>query len=136
MTTTAKLQKKNMKSPDETRSFDKGKVEIAKVGETSIGRAYFEPGWSWEKCVKPIVKTESCQAPHTQYVISGRMRVKMDDGSEEEFGRMRVKMDDGSEEEFGPGDVGYLPPGHNAWIIGNEPFVAVDFTGMKEYAKK
>ena len=59
------------------------------------GRAYFEPGWSWEKCVKPIVKTESCQPPHTQYVISGRMR---------------VKMDDGSEEEFGPGDVGYLPP--------------------------
>jgi mannose-6-phosphate isomerase-like protein (cupin superfamily) len=121
MTTTGKLQKKSMKSPDETRSFDKGKVEIAKVGDTSIGRAYFEPGWSWEKCVKPIAKTESCQAPHTQYVISGRMR---------------VKMDDGSEEEFGPGDVGYLPPGHNAWIIGNEPFVAVDFTGMKEYAKK
>jgi quercetin dioxygenase-like cupin family protein len=71
--------------------------------------------------VKPIAKTESCQAPHTQYIISGRMR---------------VKMDDGSEEEFGPGDVGYLPPGHNAWIIGNEPCVAIDFTGMKEYAKK
>jgi hypothetical protein len=86
MTTTAKMQKKSMKSPDETRSFDKGKAEIAKVGDTSIGRAYFEPGWSWEKCVKPIAKTESCQAPHTQYVISGRMRVKMDDGSEEEFG--------------------------------------------------
>ncbi|MFY9869182.1 MAG: cupin domain-containing protein [Candidatus Nitrosopolaris sp.] len=65
-----------------------------------IGRAYFEPGWSWEKCVKPNAKTESCQAPNTQYIISGRMR---------------VKMDDGSEEEFGPGDVGYLPPGHNAW---------------------
>ena len=92
-----------MKSPDETRSFEKGKVEIAKVGETSIGRAYFEPGWSWEKCVKPIAKTDSCQAPHTQYIISGRMR---------------VKMDDGSEEEFGPGDVGYVAPGHNAWIIG------------------
>ncbi len=73
-----------MRSPDETRSFEKGKVEITKVEETSIGRAYFEPGWSWEKCVKPIAKTESCQAPHTQYVISGRMRVKMDDGSEED----------------------------------------------------
>ena len=116
-----KIQKKSMKSPDETRTFEKGKVEIAKVGETGIGRAYFEPGWSWEKCVKPIAKTESCQAPHTQYIISGRMR---------------VKMDDGSEEEFGPGDVGYLPPGHNAWIIGNEPCVAIDFTGMKEYAKR
>jgi hypothetical protein len=68
-----KNSEKNMKSPDETRTFEKGKVEIAKVGETSIGRAYFEPGWSWEKCVKPIAKTERCQAPHTQYIISGRM---------------------------------------------------------------
>ena len=115
-----KIQKKSMKSPDQTRSFEKGKVEIAEIGDTSIERIHLEPGWSWEKCVKPIAKTESYQAPHTQYVISGRMR---------------LKMDDGSEEEFGPGDVGYLPPGHNAWIIGNEPFVAVDFTGMKEYAK-
>jgi len=105
-----KIQKKSMKSPDETRFFEKGKVEIAKVGETSIGRAYFEPGWSWEKCVKPIAKG---QAPHTQYIISGRMRVKMDDG-----------------------DVGYVAPGHNAWIIGNEPCVAIDFTGMKEYANR
>jgi len=120
MTTTAKMQKKSMKSPDEIRSFDKGKVELANVGDASIGRAYFEPGWSWEKCVKPIAKTESCQAPHTQYIISGRIR---------------IKMDDGSEEEFGPGDVGYVPPGHNAWVVGNEPLVAVDFTGMKEYAK-
>jgi hypothetical protein len=63
------MQKKNMTSPDETRSFDKGKVEIAKVANTSIGRAYFEPGWSSEKCVKPIAKTDSCQAPHTQYGI-------------------------------------------------------------------
>jgi hypothetical protein len=121
MESITKIQKKSMKSPDETRSFEKGKVEIAKVGENTIGRAHFEPGWSWEKCVKPIDKTDSCQAPHTQYIISGKMR---------------VKMDDGSEEEFGPGDVGYLPPGHNAWIIGNEPCVAIDFTGMKEYAKK
>jgi hypothetical protein len=116
-----KMQKKRMTSPDEIRSFDKGKVEIAKVGNTSIGRAYFEPGWSWEKCVKPIAKTNSCQAPHTQYVVSGKMR---------------VRMDDGNEEEFGPGDVGYLPPGHNAWVVGDEPFIAVDFTGMETYAKK
>jgi mannose-6-phosphate isomerase-like protein (cupin superfamily) len=120
MKTTAKMQKKSLKTPDETRSFDKGKVELANVGDTSIGRAYFEPGWSWEKCVKPIAKTESCQAPHTQYIISGRMR---------------IKMDDGSEEEWGPGDVGYVPPGHNAWVVGDEPLVAIDFTGMKEYAK-
>jgi quercetin dioxygenase-like cupin family protein len=84
-----------MKSPDETRDVGKGKVEITKVGETSIGRVYLEPGWSWEEHVKPIVKTKSCQAPHRQYIISGRVR---------------VKMHDGAEEEFGPGDVGYVPP--------------------------
>ena len=116
-----KMQKKSLDSPDETRTFDKGKVEIPKVGDTSIGREYFEPGWTWEKCVKPIAKTESCQAAHTQYVVSGRLR---------------VKMDDGSKEEYGPGDVGYLPPGYNAWVVGNEPFIAVDFTGMGSYAKK
>ena len=121
MGTANKMEKKSMASPDETRTFDKGRVDFAKVGNTSFGIAHFEPGWSWEKCVKPIVKTDSCQAPHTQYVISGRIR---------------IRMDDGSEEEFGPGDVGYVPPGHNAWVVGDEPFVAVDFTGMETYAKK
>ena len=116
-----KIQKKSMASADETRSFDKGKVEIVNIGNTTVGKASFEPGWSWEKCVKPIAQTESCQAPHTHYVISGRMR---------------VKMDDGSEEEYGPGDVGHIPSGHNAWVVGNEPFVAIDFTGMGIYAKK
>lgn len=69
MGTSNKIQKKTLTSPDETRTFEKGKIELAKVGDTSFGRAYFEPGWSWEKCVKPIVKTDSCQAPHTTYVI-------------------------------------------------------------------
>lgn len=113
--------KKNLNSsPDETRSFDKGKVDIGNVGEYTIGKAELEPGWSWEKCVKPIVKTNSCQAPHLQYVVSGRMK---------------VVMDDGSEEEFGPGDIGNVPPGHNAWVVGQEKFIAIDFTGMKTYAK-
>ena len=114
MKNTSKIEKKSMKSPDETLEIGKGKVEITKVGETSIGRVYLEPGWSWEEHVKPIVKTKSCQAPHRQYVISGRVR---------------VKMDDGAEEEFGPGDVGYVPPGHKTWIVGNEPYVAVEFRG-------
>ena len=91
----------------------------------TIGRAVLEPGWSWEKCVKPIVKTDSCQAPHTQYLISGRIK---------------VAMDDGSEEEFGPGDAAVIPPGHNAWVVGSEPVMAIDFTrgkskDGKEYAK-
>jgi hypothetical protein len=84
----------------------------------TIGRAVLEPGWSWEKCVKPIVKTDSCQAPHTQYIISGRIKVVMDDGA-----------------EFGPGDAAVIPPGHNAWVVGDESVVGIDFTGLKEYAK-
>lgn len=100
-----------MKSPDEIQTFDKGKI-----GDASIGRIYLEPGWSWEKCVKPFVKTETCQATHRQYVMSGRVR---------------VKMNDGSEEEYGPGDVTYIPPGHNAWVH----YTAMDFGTVDIYAK-
>ena len=80
------MQKKSLdSSPDETRTFEKGKIELAKLGDVTIGRATLEPGWSWERCVKPLVNTNSCQAPHTQYMISGRMKVVMDDGKEEEL---------------------------------------------------
>lgn len=117
----AKMQKKSLNtSPDETRTFENGKIELANLSDVTIGRVTLEPGWSWEKCVKPIVKTNSCQAPHTQYIISGRIK---------------VVMDDGAEEEFGPGDAAVIPPGHNAWVVGNEAVVGIDFTGLKEYAK-
>jgi quercetin dioxygenase-like cupin family protein len=78
-----------------------------------------EPGWKWSKDVKLIVNTNSCQMTHTGYGISGRLH---------------AKMDDGTEREFGPGEVSYVPPGHDAWVVGNEPLVAIDFTGMKKYA--
>jgi len=117
----AKVQKKSMNSPDETRSFPKGKVELVTLGSVTFGRATFQPGWKWSESVKPIVKTKSCEAPHTQYVISGRLR---------------VRMDDGTEEEFGPGDVSVIPPGHDGWVVGNEPVVAIDITGMTDYAKQ
>ncbi|MER5176625.1 MAG: cupin domain-containing protein [Candidatus Nitrosocosmicus sp.] len=117
----SKMQKKNLdSSPDETRTFEKGKVNIANFEDITIGRATLEPGWSWDKCVKPLAKTNSCESPHSQYIVSGRMK---------------VVMDDGSEEEFGPGDALVIPSGHNAWVIGNEPVIAVDFTGLKDYAK-
>ena len=80
----SKMQKKNLGSPDETLLFDKGKIELANFADITIGRAILEPGWSWEKCVKPLVKTDSRQAPHTQYMVSGRMKVVMDDGTEDE----------------------------------------------------
>jgi uncharacterized RmlC-like cupin family protein len=107
------------KNPDDLRKFTNGKVELANLGDVTIGRITLDPGWKWSSDVKPIVNTSSCQLPHTQYVISGRLR---------------VRMDDGTEQESGPGEALYVPPGHDAWVVGNEPFVAVDFTGMKEYA--
>ena len=114
------IQSRNLdKKPDEVRKFTNGKVELANLGETVIGRITLEPGWKWSKDVKQIANTNSCQLPHTQYTISGRLR---------------VKMDDGSEQEFGPGDAMYIPPRHDAWVVGNQPFIAVDFTGMKGYA--
>ena len=116
----AKVQKKQFESPDETRSFDKGKVELVKLGDATIGRGTMEPGWTWEKCVKPIVKTDSCQLTHTSYIVSGRLK---------------IVMDDGTEQEFGPGEVGLVPPGHQASVVGNERVVMVDFTGLKDLPK-
>ena len=115
------MQKKNVSSPEETRPFDKGKMEVVKLPTATIGRGTFEPGWKWSECVKPIAQTDSCQAEHTGYCLSGRMHVVMTDGSE---------MD------IGPNDAFYIPPGHDAWIVGNEACVALDFTGAAAYAKK
>jgi hypothetical protein len=116
-----KMQKKSLKNPEETRNFPKGKVELAKLEGATFGLGTFEPGWKWSECVKPLVKTESCQASHTGYHVSGILH---------------VRMDDGTEEEFGPGDIGVVPPGHDAWTVGNEPVVMLDITGMVDYAKQ
>jgi hypothetical protein len=111
---------KDMRSPDETRSFAKGKMEIVKIGGGTVGRATFEPGWKWSNDVKPIAKTDWCEAPHFMYQISGKMH---------------VVMSDGKEFEMGPGEVAVIPPGHDAWVVGNEPVVAVDWQGATDYAK-
>lgn len=115
-----KMEFKHMGSPDEVRTFDKGRVDLVRIAGVLIGRAVFEPGWKWSESVKPIAKTKSCEAPHFQYHVSGVLK---------------VVMDDGTEAEFHPGDVSYLPSGHDAWVVGNEPAVVVDFHGMTEYAK-
>ena len=97
---------KTFRKPDEVRNFPNGKAEILRVGEAEIGRLTFEPGWRWSNDVKPIAKTSSCQAPHFQYHVAGKLAIKMDDGT-----------------EFiaGPGDITSLPSGHDAWVVGDEP---------------
>jgi hypothetical protein len=95
-------------------------VEVA--GHT-IGRAVFEPGWKWSENVKPIAGTDSCQVLHTGYYVSGRLH---------------VRMDDGTEMECGPGDAYMTPPGHHAWVVGDGPVVSVDMSSVtaEHYAKE
>lgn len=112
---------KRLDSPDETRKFEKGTLDLINMGAGVIGRLTLQPGWKWSDHVKPIAGTKSCEAPHFQYHVTGRLR---------------IKMDDGTEIEAGPGDVTSLPSGHDAWVVGNEPVVVIDWHGATEYAKK
>ncbi len=115
-----RMESKSFNRPDEERVFEKGKLEIVNVGERTVGRTTLQPGWRWSKSVKPLVKTESCEAPHFQYHVSGTLR---------------VKMDDGKETDLRAGDVSLLEAGHDDWVVGDEPVVIVDFQGMAAYAK-
>ncbi|MFP5361301.1 MAG: cupin domain-containing protein [Thermoleophilia bacterium] len=109
---TTTIEVKNLDSPDEARPFEShGEIRLVTVAGKEIGKGVFEPGWRWSDHVKPIAGTASCQFPHFLYVISGRMR---------------VVMDDGSEVELRAGDVANVPPGHDAEVVGEEPCVTVD----------
>jgi hypothetical protein len=115
-----KAETKSFNKPEEVRIFPKGKVELITIGGATIGRATLEPGWKWSTSVQPLVKTKSCEAPHFQYHLSGILK---------------IVMDDGTQFECKAGDVSLLPVGHDAWVVGNEPVVIVDFQGMVDYAK-
>ncbi len=115
------LEIKNTHKPDERRDFPRGHIEVLDLTGLSFGVATFEPGWRWSKSVKELAGTDTCQVHHNGYVVSGRMR---------------LLMDDGAEGEVGPGDVFVCPPGHDAWTVGEEPCVVLDFAGgAAEYAK-
>ena len=116
------LEIKSFDSPDETRPFaDKGSAAAVSLASGTALKGTFEPGWRWSEHVKPLAQTDSCQAAHLGYVLSGRMH---------------IVMNDGTEGECGPGDAVSIPPGHDAWTVGDEPCIVVDWQGMADYAKR
>ena len=118
--TLTKLQIKSFTKPDEVRDFPRGRLELVKIDGSVVGKAVLQPGWKWSNDVKPLAKTASCEAPHFQYHVSGRLH---------------IVMDDGTEFEAGPGEITSLPSGHDAWVVGDEPVVVVDWFGASSYAK-
>ena len=116
------LSSKSFDTPDETRAPDKTKLEVVDLGGVKAARMTAQPGWRWSECIKPVVGGDSCQNHHVGTVASGRLGVSHEDGS---------KM------EIGPGDAYVIHPGHDAWVIGDEPFVAFEFESRaaEEYAR-
>lgn len=108
-------------APDEVRRFPHGRLEILNMSGGVVGRLVLEPGWRWSNDVKPIAGTDSCEVKHFQYHVSGTLH---------------IRMDDGTEFEAVPGDVTLLPSGHDAWVVGNEPVVVIDWYGASSYAKR
>ena len=114
------IERKSFKTPDEVRTFEKGKLELLTIGGGVVGKLTLEPGWRWSTHVKQIAGTTLCEAPHFQYHVSGKIHIKTSDG--QEF-------------DAGPGEVSALPGGHDAWVVGNEPVVLIDWSGASDYAK-
>jgi hypothetical protein len=116
---TARAEVVSLSYPHEVREFPRGRLELVKIGGATVGRAVFEPGWRWSASVQPLAGTRSCEAPHFQYHVAGVLR---------------VRMDDGREFDCRPGDVSLFAAGHDAWTVGDEAAVVVDFQGMIDYA--
>jgi class 3 adenylate cyclase/quercetin dioxygenase-like cupin family protein len=114
------LRRKRFDHPDEVRTVEKARIELVELGDSAIGHTIFEPGWRWAEHVKPIVGTTTCEVHHIGYVFSGRLH---------------VEMDDGPSIELAEGDVFEVPPGHVAWVVGDEPWISIDFAGRRLFAK-
>ena len=118
----ATVEVKSFDSPDETRPFEgKGQTDVVQLAGHAVARGVFEVGWKWSTNLKPIAGTDTCLVSHLGYCVSGRMK---------------IRMDDGTEAEIGPGEAAAIPPGHDAEVVGDEPCVWVDFGEVSEYAKR
>jgi len=115
------LQRRRFSEPSDVRTIPRGRIDVVELDDTVVGRMTYEPGWRWSVDVKPIAGTETCQYHHLGVTLSGRVR---------------AQMPDGTELEIGPGDVFEIPPGHDAWVVGDEPWVSVDFEAMRTYGKQ
>jgi quercetin dioxygenase-like cupin family protein len=110
----------NLSEPEETREFPRGRFELFRIGGVAIGRASYEPGWRWTEHVGPTAGTELCEVEHVGLVVSGRAA---------------VLMADGAERLLEPGDLFAIPPGHDSWVVGEEPYVSLHFLGADQYAR-
>ena len=118
--TVTKFEMKSHNSPDEVRAPIKTRVEVVRLPGYTLGRLNFEPGWKWSDCIKPVVGTDSCQVSHVGYAVSGRLT---------------VKLNDGTQKTFEPGMSYTIPPGHDAWVEGNERFVCIEVMSAEQFAK-
>lgn len=116
----ARLQRQRFQDSADVRRFPNGRVEVVELNDRAVGRMTYDPGWRWATDVKPLAGTDSCQFHHVGLTLSGRLR---------------VQMTDGTELEVGPGDVFEFPPGHDAWVVGDEPWVSVDFEAVRRYGR-
>lgn len=116
-----RLQRRRFSEPSAVRTIPRGRIEVVELDDTVVGKMTYEPGWRWSVDVQPIAATDSCQYHHLGVTLAGRLR---------------AQMVDGTELEVGPGDVFEIPPGHDAWVVGDEPWVSIDFEAMRTYGKE
>ena len=116
-----RLQRRRFTEPSDVRTMPRGRIEVVELDDTVVGRMTYEPGWRWSVDVRPIAGTDTCQYHHVGMALSGLLR---------------VQMPDGTELEIGPGDVFEIPPGHDAWVVGDEPWVSVDFEAMRTFGRQ
>lgn len=115
-----RLLRKRLDHPDEVRSFTNGHVEIFEIGDNIVGRTVYEPGWRWSVDVRPIAGTDLCMYHHLGYCLTGILH---------------VVLEDGTSLEIGPEEAFEIPPAHDAWVIGDDPWITVDFAGMRSFAR-